>query len=180
MAPAQEPVRRRTSGNAILCKVCDAGTLHKKKVYRMSGPVALIGWIFLIPSFIGMFLGVLTLGSCAKATSDVASGKLTHEIRLDLEKAGVPSDITSKVMDIKPVAPDEVSGLSTTQKTAVTNAQARMAGVMIGTGVGATGGAIVGGGVVFFSFVGGLLGWILTMKKRVLKCDQCGAIVAAS
>jgi hypothetical protein len=29
-------------------------------------------------------------------------------------------------------------------------------------------------------FVGGLLGWLLVMKKRVLQCDVCGAVVNAS
>ncbi len=33
-------------------------------------------------------------------------------------------------------------------------------------------------GIVFF--VGGLLGWLLVMKKRVLQCDICGAVVNAS
>jgi hypothetical protein len=30
------------------------------------------------------------------------------------------------------------------------------------------------------SFVGGLLGWLLVMRKRVLKCNICGAVVNAS
>lgn len=30
------------------------------------------------------------------------------------------------------------------------------------------------------SFVGGLLGWLLVMRKRVLQCDACGAVVNAS
>jgi hypothetical protein len=30
------------------------------------------------------------------------------------------------------------------------------------------------------SFVGGLLGWLLVMRKRVLQCDVCGAVVNAS
>ena len=29
-------------------------------------------------------------------------------------------------------------------------------------------------------FISGLLGWLLVMKKRVLKCDYCGAVVNAS
>lgn len=30
------------------------------------------------------------------------------------------------------------------------------------------------------SFVGGLLGWLLVMRKRVLQCSVCGAVVSAS
>jgi hypothetical protein len=33
-------------------------------------------------------------------------------------------------------------------------------------------------GVAFF--VGGLLGWLLVMRKRVLQCSVCGAVVSAS
>ena len=28
--------------------------------------------------------------------------------------------------------------------------------------------------------VGGLLGWLLVMKKKVLQCKNCGAVIAAS
>lgn len=37
---------------------------------------------------------------------------------------------------------------------------------------------LIGWGTAFF--VSGLLGWLLVMKKRVLQCDVCGAIVSAS
>jgi hypothetical protein len=30
------------------------------------------------------------------------------------------------------------------------------------------------------SFVGGLLGWLLVMRKRILKCSTCGAVINAS
>lgn len=36
----------------------------------------------------------------------------------------------------------------------------------------------IGLGIAFF--VSGLLGWLLVMKKRVLQCDVCGAVVNAS
>jgi hypothetical protein len=39
-------------------------------------------------------------------------------------------------------------------------------------------GVLMGFGVV--SLVSGLLGWLLVMKKDILKCNYCGAVVAAS
>jgi hypothetical protein len=42
---------------------------------------------------------------------------------------------------------------------------------------------LVGGFVIFFgiaSFVGGLIGWLLVMKKQVLECNVCQAVVNAS
>lgn len=35
-------------------------------------------------------------------------------------------------------------------------------------------------GVGISVFVSGLLGWLLVMKKRVLQCDRCGAVINAS
>jgi hypothetical protein len=29
-------------------------------------------------------------------------------------------------------------------------------------------------------FVAGLLGWLLVMKKKILKCSLCGAVIQAS
>jgi hypothetical protein len=109
--------------NAITCGVCNQGTLVRKKVYRMSGPVVAIGFILLIPSVIGIIIsGVMLFGV-------VSAG-------------GNASDTASQ------------------------------AAVGIGVGVAAFFGIA--------SFVGGLVGWLLVMKKRVLQCSFCGAVVNAS
>jgi hypothetical protein len=42
---------------------------------------------------------------------------------------------------------------------------------------------IAGGVAIFFgiaSFVGGLIGWLLVMKKQILECNICNAVVNAS
>ena len=111
---------------APTCKVCDQGQLKKKTKYRMSTPVVLIGQIFLIPSIIGMLIGVLLFIFTLVGTTDT-----------------------------------------------------------VNTGGADTGGVLVVSGVIsvfviICSFVGGLLGWLLTMKKKVLKCNSCGAVVDAS
>jgi len=57
------------------------------------------------------------------------------------------------------------------------NPNATNAGVI--TAVSVLGNAFfIGWGVAFF--VSGLLGWLLVMKKRVLQCEVCGAVVSAS
>jgi hypothetical protein len=108
----------------VRCKVCDAGTLLRRKKFRMSGPVVAIGYIFLIPSILGIIFSafmLFTAASLPHAANDVASADM------------------------------------------------------------ATG--IAGGVAIFFgiaSFVGGLIGWLLVMKKQVLECNTCKAVVSAS
>jgi hypothetical protein len=46
------------------------------------------------------------------------------------------------------------------------------------TAAGLAGGFIIVIGVAFI--VSGLLGWLLVMKKQVLQCNVCGAVVNAS
>jgi drug/metabolite transporter (DMT)-like permease len=43
---------------------------------------------------------------------------------------------------------------------------------------GLAGGIVIAIGIA--CFVGGLLGWLLVMRKRVLKCSLCGAVINAS
>jgi hypothetical protein len=108
----------------ITCKVCDRGELRKKDIFRMSGPVVVIGFILLIPSILGMVVSAVTV-----------AGMLSASTWKDTSQAGV-------------------AGL----------------GIVFLTGL-----------VVFVaSFVGGLLGWLLIMQKRVLQCSECRAIVNAS
>ncbi len=61
----------------IICKVCDRGTLRKKDIFRMSGPVVVIGFILLIPSMIGMALsavGIYIMMSSAEWKDTSQSG----------------------------------------------------------------------------------------------------------
>lgn len=103
----------------VCCKVCDVGTLKLQKMYRMSSPVVVIGYILLIPSVLGILFSVFMFLSAASIANEANAA--------------------------------------------------------------ATG--IAGGFAIFLglaSFVGGLIGWLLVMKKQTLKCNTCGAVVNAS
>jgi hypothetical protein len=108
----------------VRCKVCDAGTLVRRKKFRMSGLVVAIGYILPIPSILGILFSAFMFFSAAS---------LPH----------TANDVASANM--------------------------------------ATG--VVGGVAIFFgiaSFVGGLIGWLLVMKKQVLECGTSKAVVNAS
>jgi hypothetical protein len=111
----------------IPCKVCDRGALVRMNKYRLGGPAVAIGYIFLIPSILGMLAWAgLTVAAVA---------------------AGIDATVKSK---------DIIGGI--------------FAAAFAGTGA-----------VAFIAcFVGGLLGFLLTMKKRVLECSACRAVVNAS
>lgn len=204
----------RSSG--LTCKVCERGTLESKKVFRLSGPVVVIGFILLIPSVCGMiFSGLVLLGfltiptpkpipiaqskfdaafrqSCAasvrknyfRATGASASQATVEgycECALSAYKetgseaaASQECNQRAQAGTLDPV--DEgVDALysGTQQQIDSAGASPIVIALRFMGSVGA-----VAMGVSFF--VGGLLGWLLVMRKRVLQCDFCGAVVNAS
>ena len=100
------------------CKVCERGSVEQRKIFRMSMPVVVIGFILLIPSVLGMLF-------CAFA------------VLVGLSNSGSNGGAAAIAISV-----------------------------------------FVGIGIAFF--VGGLIGWLLVMKKRVLQCSNCGATISAS
>jgi hypothetical protein len=145
----------------------------------MSGPVVVIGFILLIPSVLGMLFGILMLVGTAASTSQI-SPTIEKDVRSQLVAQDVPEPIIVKVVASKPVGDSELQTLTPEQVSAVRQAQLSSSGGKLGAGAGV---ALVGGFSIFIivaSFVGGLLGWLMIMRKRVLQCSRCGAVVAAS
>jgi UPF0716 family protein affecting phage T7 exclusion len=153
--------------------------LKLEKQYRLSTPVVVIGYILLIPSVLGILFCLLMLlltavggGAAVSQAGDEAAGPL--------RRAGVPEAVVQKTIASKPLSPREMAALTPAQRKAVMDARAGV----VGTKVGAGGLAIIAGGVLIFfaivSFVFGLLGWLLVMKKKVLRCMNCLAVVPAS
>jgi hypothetical protein len=149
-----------------------------RKTFRMSGPVVVIGFLLLIPSVLGMLFGILTLVGVALANSHMHS--MERETRTRLEAQQVPEPVITQVADSKPIDEAQLAALTPQQQTAVRDAQLSVSAGKAGTDAG----AVVAGGICLFvivtSFVGGLLGWLLIMRKRVLQCTRCGAVIPAS
>jgi len=164
---------------ALACHTCGQGSLMKRKKYRMSGPVVLIGYIMLIPSVIGMLIGVLLLFASGSASTAVSSAA-DKETRTRLVAQAIPEPIIEKVVSSQTITTDDRSTLTPAQRSVVDDATLSLSVGKVGAGAG----AVIGGGLsillIICCFVGGLLGWLLIMKKKVLQCTHCSAIVAAS
>ncbi|MGH9583086.1 MAG: hypothetical protein ACRD4O_09150 [Bryobacteraceae bacterium] len=71
-------------------------------------------------------------------------------------------------------------GLPEYQRTWVHAAQAKLRGANVASGLGIMHGSEFAIVLGIGSFVGGLLGWLLVMRKRVLQCSLCRAVINAS
>jgi hypothetical protein len=166
----------------VVCKVCNQpGGIGASKLRRFSGPVVAIGYIFLVPSVLGMLFGVLMLfGTCSAAHK--MGGQSAESFNSAIES--IQGITRPQVSFLEGAATEPTSaelvrmGLNENQAEGVGAAwRARSAGEA-GAGIGA---GLAGGFAIFMvvsSFVGGLLGWILTMKRNVLLCRLCNGVHA--
>lgn len=180
----------------LTCKVCDRGVLVPKKIFRLSTPVVVIGFILLIPSAIGMLISAFGLfgsflATGAAATSASPSLHSKREAIANMQEAGVPRHVISDVLAGRNDKVDEwinadvdTNGRVTANEVEVVRqAQQDLKGSIPPLSIYGLMGTTLGLSSLVFgiaSFVGGLFGWLLVMRKRVLQCQLCGAVVNAS
>jgi hypothetical protein len=117
------------SVNSLDCSACKGlQTMGRTKINRFSTIVVAIGWLMVLPSVIGILIG---LAMC---------GGVCHSL------VGV---------------------------TSATSSQAETDGATLGVGLG----VVASFGVMAFSLIGGLLGYLLVSKRKVYKCQACGFIL---
>ena len=118
---------------------------------------------------------------------------IMEEARAKLREAGISSDLINKRMPVDglaaPLSFEEWAGLTDVESQTITDVREEWAkktnALLVKRPVAASGasglmGFALGliGAVV--ALVTSLLGWLLTMTKKVLRCGSCGATVAAS
>lgn len=205
----------------LRCKVCDRGSLTPQKVFRMSGPAIVIGFILLIPSILGMIISALMFVGII-AYNGGESGIVASQPRQSFQNsfdagfrrscarsfgqsyrmaAGAPAPLAmiEQYCECALSVFKETGSQTTAAQTCVQRVKdgsleapdqdvrefysgdirhEKRAGAAINLFRVIGSGFAVALGIA--SFVGGLLGWLLVMRKRVLKCDLCGAVVNAS
>jgi len=125
---------------------------------------------------------MLFAGSDAAADStEQVKAEARADSRVNLEAAGIPEALINRAMTGENIPYTDQAKYRLTKEQ--TKAQMDAWSNITGSDIGASAAPAVAGGMGFmllvFSFCGGLLGWILTMKKRVLQCTNCGAVIAA-
>lgn len=163
----------------IRCKICDEGELLKKKQYRMSGVVVFIGYILLIPSFFGILISSFFLISAVLFT-EITDGAIETQAETKLIEADIPELISEQILNSEPVSEKDLDTLLPEQRQIIDEVIRELS---VANTVGAVGGVFFGGISIFMfiiSIVGGLLGWLLVMKKKVLQCAICGAATPIS
>jgi hypothetical protein len=173
------------------CDVCLTGRVVSQKKYRLGRAAVAFGYILLVPSALGILCSALLLFFSASAVGSNISYPQKDAIA-QMEAAGVPSRIITAVLaDRDAVIQTWMNEDSKTQdrgttaeREAVQNARTRLRGANVRGTLHSGIEMFLGGGLAIAlgagSVTGGLLGWLLVMKKRVLQCGDCSAVVSGS
>jgi hypothetical protein len=165
----------------VPCKTCDQGTLNLRKVHRMTGPAVTIGYILLVPSILGILFSIgFFLVTMAGAASVVNQEKLTPATVQNLRNLQVPTGMISELQKGEHASVEAKRGLSAEQANAVSTAESEADAHMAAGGCFGACGTGMAAIMAVVSFVGGLIGWLLVMKKQVLVCSACSAVTNAS
>ena len=165
----------------IQCKVCDSGAMQHQKVNRLSGPAVAIGYLLLIPSICGIILAASMFLMVIFGAAATASGETAREVHMEaLEDLDIPTELVGKIQRDEDLSAAERESLTNEQRSAIDAIELSMAGSAAAGGCFAFLGTTFAAFIAVTSFVGGLIGWLLVMRKKVLRCDHCGAIVEAA
>lgn len=163
----------------LQCQVCNNGILKKNKKYRLGTPLVVIGYIFLIPSICAFFIALLLILSAfigaPKNNADINTGA-----RGTLEQANIPQPLIEKFMNHKSISYQDKNKLTRQQRQILHDAKGtQLKGQFVnGAAVGILG--VLSVVMIVGSIFGVVIGALLTIKKKVLQCSECEAIVNAS
>lgn len=170
------------------CTTC-GGNMRKERIYRLSGPAVVIGWILLIPSFIGITIGAIILigGWIIGASAPPKTNVTIEQVTLDsMRTIGIREPVIELVKKGEPVPSNLTNGMTAEQRQFLAAIESERGkyhagdehAAVVTKGFGIFG-SIFGPVIIIGSFIDGLLGWLLTMKKNVLRCTGCTAVVNA-
>ncbi len=161
------------------CQICEKGILKKKKKYRLGTPLVVIGYIFLIPSVCAFFIALLIILSAFIGAPN-RNEKINIGARATLEEANIPQPLIEKFMSHEMITSQEKSRLTRQQRQILHDAKGtQIKGQFVnGATVGIMG--ILSVVMIVVAIFGVVIGALLTIKKKVLQCSACDAIVNAS
>lgn len=163
----------------VACKACGVGIMQLRKTHRMSGIAVRAGYLLLVASTVSIVLSWVLLGASGKAASEAVAGKVNRGVTA-MRRAGIAEPMIQSVVRSQQLGAADKAGLSAEQLIEVQLVQSAIAAGIAEAGVGLE----IGGGRALFvcasSLLGGLSGVLLVLKKKILRCDTCGAVATTS
>ncbi len=166
----------------LKCEKCGGTNLKKTKVRRLSGCLAAIGYTLWVPGAIGLLVAVLlslvVVGATGKGAADLETQTKAEVVQQLRQIEGVPDTLIAGFEDSGNIPQAQLEALDVDARERVKEAllgyemsrAAGAAGTAIGAGLSGFGVAIL----YVFSIPCLIIGLLLTLKKKVWRCSECG------
>ena len=163
----------------IACKTCEVGQLVRRRRYRMSGPVVVMGYLFIVLALLCAIGGTFGLVDSSAVAAELP-GRLAARSKSTLRSIAVPAPTIEKVVSGEELSASDRSALSEQQHEAID--LARRLNSLTGISEGLRILLVAGLSILCLAaaFEACLVGCLLVMEKRVLQCLTCGAVTPAS
>jgi hypothetical protein len=165
------------------CEKCQ-GNMLPTKVFRLSGCLVALGFTILIPCFLLLCFAIV-VGAIGTAATGGASVKVTERAKQEaLGKLqaieGLSPVVVAEFGSNTRLSEVTIDSLTSEQSNQVYRIQShyntQVSGAAVGTGLF----ALVGGGFVIAMLAicipGLIVGFLLILRKKVWRCQQCGFI----
>lgn len=164
------------------CEKCGQGQMVPGKVYRLSGCLVAIGYTLWIPAVIVLILASIfaIIGTGATGSTMTESAKqYKREAIQELKNIeGLPQVVINDFKNDASIEDSNLKKLEASKRNKVNNIVSNYQASMTGAGAGAGIAAIIGGTtviVLYVIFVPTLIvGFLLTLRRKVMKCPECG------
>jgi len=164
------------------CEKCGSTDLRKKKVFRLSGCLAAIGYTLWVPAVVILLIAILLSVGLVGAAGEVGT-QIEEETRAEAVAAlrqieGVPPTVVASFQEDGIIEQAELDSLPNGVRQQVRSVLVDHDLGKAAEGVGAAVGVAAGGVLVTVMYVYSLpaliVGLLLTLKKKVWRCQECG------
>jgi hypothetical protein len=167
----------------IACEKCGQGEMASDKVYRMSGCLVMIGYLFVVAgalimlgavgfSFLGLSAGTKSLPETLARENARTEGKMAE--------AGLPPFVIEEYHRTKTVSSRTLGALPQEDRRKADRILSSSTAGKTGAVVGTAGMAVCGGAFTMAALAAGLpmfvLGFLFVLKRKVWRCLKCGYI----
>jgi hypothetical protein len=162
------------------CDKCREGQMHADKVFRLSGCLATIGFIILVPCFLLMCFAIVfgLIGTAASVNVIEGLEKETTSSLTDIE--GLPAEVISDFERDNRVSDETLAMLTPAQRNDVQRLLSTYADRLTGASAAVGISALFGGGLfvimLAISIPGFIVGLVLILRNKVWRCQMCGYV----
>lgn len=172
------------AGPSIACEKCKTGKMWETTIPRFSPVLRIIGFTLAIPSVL-LLAGATVfmcgvLGTGTKAAADSIARARTEGAQRLATVPGLPPAVVEEFRKDGSVAKTALATLSIDQRQAVEREVTMYNMTIGGSAIGGTAAAGIGGcgliGLYFFLVPTMIVGFVLTLTKKVWRCGTCSYV----